>query len=155
MACGLRCGHASPSPISSSPAVDQGASIWRALLIMLPSGFKSHHTFSKPGFPCALESAEFLYGAVSTLRKMARAFGRGTQSPEDAPDKGEPEDLGQSCRRGSPGACPRSRQPHPCAGSCRSDSTMCQKPGANYALLSLQPPQALASPVTSRLSSSS
>ena len=154
MACGLRCGHASPSPISSSPAVDQGAS-WRALLIMLPSGFKSCHTFSKPGFPWALESAEFPYRAASTLRKMARAFGRGTQGPEHAPDKGEPEDLGQSCRRGSPGACPWSCQPHPCAGSCRSDSAMCQKPGANYAWLSLHPPQDLASPVTSRLPSSS
>ena len=50
LACGLRYGHASPSPISSSPAVDQGAS-WRAHLIMLPSGFKSCHTFSVPGFP--------------------------------------------------------------------------------------------------------
>ena len=118
---------------------------------MLPPEFKSRHTFSKPGFPCALESAEFPYGAALTLRKMARAFGRGTQSPQDAPDKGEPEDLGQSCRRGSPGACPRSVKDTPPFWQLQVRQRYVPKARANYAWLSLHPPQALASPVTSRL----
>ena len=116
---------------------------------MLPSGFKSRHNFSKPGFPCALESAEFPYRAALTLRKLARAFGRDTQDPEHAPDKGSLSTWAKAAGGFLLAPVLGLANPTPVLAAA-GQTELWAKAAANYAWLSLQPPQDLASPVTSR-----